>query len=159
MRLTPRATRALIIFVLAAGACGKATAPSRKLPGTTVRLEINDRKIAAEVACDDLSRSVGLMHRKSLGEHQGMLFIYRHPQRLGFWMKNTLIPLSIAFLSDDGKILQIEDMKPHDEASTEAKAPGRFALEVNQGWFARNGIKVGDSFADFQSTVGGFGER
>jgi uncharacterized membrane protein (UPF0127 family) len=151
--------RALILFLLAAAACGRTTTPTRKLPGTTVQLAIADRKIAVEVACDDLSRSVGLMNRKSLGENQGMLFMYRHSQRLGFWMKNTHIPLSIAFLDDEGKILQIEDMKPHDESTTQARLPGRYALEMNQGWFARNGVKVGDSFADFQGTVGGFDER
>jgi uncharacterized membrane protein (UPF0127 family) len=75
---------------------------------------------------------------------------------MGFWMKNTSIPLSIAFLDGKGTILQIEDMKPHDETSTRALHKGRYAVEVNRGWFERQGIKVGDAFADFQERTRGF---
>ena len=85
-----------------------------------------------------------------------MLFVFPAPKPQGFWMKNTLIPLSIAYISDSGEILQIEDMRPKDERSIRSKDPVRYALEVNQGWFKRHNVKVGDTIADFQQTVSRF---
>jgi len=129
----------------------------RRLPqarsGDLIQLEIQGKRLIVEVASDASTMMVGLMDRTELPEERGMLFIYRRPKELSFWMRDTLIPLSIAFLSDEGKILQIEHMKPKDRTMTRSKNKLRFALEVNQGWFERNGIGVGDSFSDFAEKV------
>ncbi len=99
--------------------------------------------IQAEVAQTDRERAIGLMHRKDMPTNHGMLFVFDEPQPQCFWMKNTLLPLSIAFVADDGSIVNIADMKPLDETSHCSKKPVRFALEMNQGWFAKRGIKAG----------------
>lgn len=83
------------------------------------------------------------MHRKDMPQHEGMLFVFESREMQCFWMKNTLLPLSIAFLADDGRIVSIADMKPLDETSHCSAEPVRFALEMNQGWFAKRGFKPG----------------
>jgi uncharacterized membrane protein (UPF0127 family) len=100
--------------------------------------------ISAELARTDDQREVGLMYRKKLDEGKGMLFIFDEDERLSFWMKNTLLPLSIAFISSDGRILETRDMEPLDLNSVRSARPARFALEVPQGWFDKAGIGVGD---------------
>ena len=99
--------------------------------------------IHAEVVADPGSRAQGLMHRKNLGQNAGMLFIFDDASIHCMWMKNTLIPLSVAFIDDKGTIVNIEDMQPHDETSHCAARPVRYALEMNRGWFAARGIKAG----------------
>lgn len=99
--------------------------------------------IQAEVADDDRKRSVGLMFRQSLEPNHGMLFVFQQKAGHCFWMRNTLIPLSIAFIDDDGTIVNIEDMAPRSEDSHCPKRPVRFALEMEQGWFAKRGIAPG----------------
>jgi uncharacterized membrane protein (UPF0127 family) len=84
------------------------------------------------------------MHRRSLAPNHGMLFVFQEKSPQCFWMRNTLIALSIAFLDDDGRIVNIEDMAPLTENSHCSKEPVRFALEMEQGWFARRGIRAGD---------------
>ena len=86
----------------------------------------------------------GLMNRNSLPDGEGMLFIFENEQFLSFWMKNTTIPLSIAFIASDGRILDIKDMRPLDESSVLSSRPAKYALEVPQGWFDRAGIRTGD---------------
>jgi uncharacterized protein len=93
---------------------------------------------------DELAR--GLMGRTTLGENRGMLFVFPDEELRSFWMKNTLIPLSIAYMDSDGRIVDLQDMKPLDDdpphyVSTE---PAKYALEVNQGFFEERGVKVGD---------------
>lgn len=100
-------------------------------------------RIEAEVAADQPSRMQGLMMRKSMAANQGMLFVFPNSERHCMWMRNTLIPLSVAFLDDQGKILNIETMQPQTESNHCAAAPARFALEMNKGWFAAKGIKAG----------------
>jgi hypothetical protein len=148
----------LILALLLGSHCACEKPRRHGLAGDRLQLEIQDVTLDAEVACDSLSKKVGLMDRESLPENAGMLFIYpsRERKKLSFWMHNTLIPLSIAFLDDDGTILQIEDMRPKDESSTWSMRDGRYALEVNQGWFQRHGIAVGDRFTDFQAKVRAF---
>ena len=97
-----------------------------------------------EVASTPLQRDMGLMFRKSLAENSGMIFVFPDCGHRGFWMKNTHIPLSIAFADDSGKILNIESMKPHDMLSKYSSGPARYALEMNDGWFERNQIQPGD---------------
>jgi len=110
---------------------------------TEVSLGAGIHIVQAEVANTDELRMQGLMHRKSLGPNQGMLFVWPQDETYCMWMKNTLIPLSVAYLGEDGTIINIADMRPHDETSHCAKSPVRFALEMNQGWFAARGLKPG----------------
>lgn len=111
---------------------------------STVNIVINDMTIHVEIARTDQERQTGLMYRKSMGENEGMLFVWDREERRAFYMKNTLIPLSIAFISAEGEILQIEDMQPLDETTVPSRYSVRYALEVNQGAFERWGVKVGD---------------
>ena len=100
-------------------------------------------RIEAEVAESPREQMIGLMRRPSMAPNHGMLFVYEAPDRLCFWMRNTLLPLSIAFLDDEGRIVNIEDMKPLTEDSHCSAQPVRYALEMNQGWFAKRGMKPG----------------
>ncbi|MGQ0545439.1 MAG: DUF192 domain-containing protein [Betaproteobacteria bacterium] len=99
--------------------------------------------IRAEVAADSASRARGLMHRQALAPNAGMLFIFDEPGAQCMWMKNTLVPLSVAFLDDSGAIINIADMTPLSEQAHCAARPARYALEMNRGWFAARGIKPG----------------
>lgn len=109
-----------------------------------IRLNAGIHNIQAEVARTPEQRAIGLMNRPSMGSNDGMLFVFDEPATQCFWMKNTLIPLSIAFLADDGRIEQISDMPPRTLQSTCSHKPVRLVLEMNQGWFAKRGVKVGD---------------
>ena len=102
-------------------------------------------KITVEIAKTDEERRQGLMFREELLDGEGMLFVFERDARHSFWMKNTLIPLSIAFISSDGEIIEIKDMQPHNEDSVAPSRMVRYALEVPQGWFDRAGIKPGDT--------------
>lgn len=115
--------------------------PNTGLPKVT--LTIGRSTLVAEVAANPEQRATGLMHRFSLATDHGMLFIFESAQPLGFWMKNTHIPLSIAYIDTRGVILNIEDMAPRDERSHMSKGLARYALEMRQGWFAKNGIVPG----------------
>ena len=99
--------------------------------------------IKAEVADNDATRAKGLMFRERLGPNEGMLFIFETRSRQCFWMRNTLVPLSIAFIDDDGTIANIEDMQPKTEDSHCSARPIRYALEMEQGWFGKRGLKAG----------------
>lgn len=148
----------LVLLVLPACACGPHSS-DRALSGDEIDLVIGGHKVRVEVASDDLSRQTGLMHRESLPESRGMLFIYRSAHELSFWMKNTSIPLEIAFLDDAGKILEIRRLRPRDESSVTSRDPVRYALEVNDGWFRKRGLKAGDSFDEFEAKVQTFHVR
>ena len=101
-------------------------------------------ELLAELARTEEEKRTGLMERRRLGENAGMLFVYEREGIWAMWMKNTYIPLSVAFLARDGTILNIEDMEPLTEDTHQAAAPARYALEVNRGWFAKRGIGPGD---------------
>ena len=146
----------LVLLLVVSTACRKDPVRRVGMPGDRITLTLGGKTLDVEVASDDPSRRLGLMHRKSLPENAGMLFMYPEPERLSFWMKNTHVPLSIAFIDDAGVIVQIKDMAPLDAREVHGDTPVRQALEVNQGWFARNGIKVGDAFTDFQEKIQGF---
>jgi uncharacterized membrane protein (UPF0127 family) len=109
------------------------------------RIELNAgfHRIEAEVAADQPNRTQGLMNRRSMAANQGMLFVFTQADRHCMWMRNTLLPLSVAFLDEQGRIINIEEMAPQTETNHCAAAPARFALEMNQGWFAGKGIKTG----------------
>jgi uncharacterized membrane protein (UPF0127 family) len=98
-----------------------------------------------ELARSDEERNAGLMFRTELEEGKGMLFIFEKDEVLSFWMKNTLIPLSIAYIGYDGAIIDIRNMDPHDTSSVSSSRSARYALEVPQGWFDKIGIKPGDT--------------
>ena len=120
------------------------------LPAATARaaqpaisLNAGIHVINAEVVNTMASRSQGLMFRKSLGPNQGMLFVFDVTERHCMWMKNTLIPLAVAFIDGQGVILNVEEMKPQTEDSHCASGRARYALEMTEGWFAKRGVKAG----------------
>lgn len=100
--------------------------------------------VPVEIAATDAEKQMGLMGRTSLAADAGMLFVFDSEQTLSFWMKDTLIPLSIAYIDAAGRIVDIQDMQPLDETPHPSAAPAQYALEVNQGFFATKGIQVGD---------------
>ena len=120
----------------------QAQAQERGLPRTT--LQAGMHLIRAEVAGDVDSRARGLMFRERLGPNEGMLFVFEQPSTQCFWMRNTLVPLTIAFLADDGRIVNTADMEPKSEASHCSTEGVRFALEMERGWFAKRGLNRGD---------------
>jgi hypothetical protein len=118
----------------------------------TYEINIHDKKPRVEVAFRQKERTIGLMFRDKLDNDHGMLFIYPQEQNLSFWMKNTRIPLSIAFINSSETITQIEPMAPYSLTSHTSKVKVRFALEMEEGWFRKNGITVG-SKVDFPSEI------
>lgn len=108
-----------------------------------IELTAGIHRIEAEVANTGPGRAQGLMHRSQMAPQQGMLFVFDEQAVHCMWMKNTLIPLAVAFLDDDGRIVNIAEMKPHSEQSHCAARPVRYALEMNAGWFAARGLKPG----------------
>ena len=120
---------------------GSALAQQPALPTTTLSAGIH--VIHAEVASTMASRSQGLMQRKSMAQGSGMLFVFDQSAGHCMWMKNTLIPLSVAFVDARGEIVNIADMQPHDESTHCAARPVPYALEMNQGWFRQRGISAG----------------
>ena len=129
-----QALAAVAFVVVAAGA-------RAELPEIT--LSVGGHKITAEVASTDAQRSQGLMHRRMLPENRGMLFVFPEVAMHGMWMMNTYLPLSVAFLDTNGVIINIADMQPHTRNTHNTVKPAKYALETNQGWFKKRGIKPG----------------
>jgi uncharacterized membrane protein (UPF0127 family) len=109
----------------------------------TTTLGINDLEIRVEVADSPGERGQGLMFRKKLDADRGMLFVYPTVEPRSFWMKNTSIPLSIAFLDEAGRVVNIEDLRPFDTRSVLSTAPALYALEMNRGWFSTHEVEAG----------------
>jgi uncharacterized protein len=101
-------------------------------------------EVEVEIADERAEQQRGLMERTELAENAGMLFVFDREEPRSFWMRNTLIPLSIAYIASDGRIVDIQDMQPLDETSHPSAAPAQYALEVNQGFFAERGIEAGN---------------
>jgi uncharacterized protein len=120
---------------------GLAWAQQPGLP--TIKISAGIYVIQAEVASTDATRTQGLMRRKSMAQSAGMLFLFDESAGYCMWMKNTLIPLSVAFIDERGQIVNIADMQPLDETTHCAARPVRYALEMNQGWFKKRGIGPG----------------
>jgi uncharacterized membrane protein (UPF0127 family) len=118
---------------------------AQKLP--TIELQAGLYKITAEVAANQASRQLGLMHRNFMPTDEGMLFVFENPATHCFWMRNTRIPLAIAFIADDGKIVNVEEMKAMTEDNHCPSKPVRFALEMNQAWFTKRNISVGHTIS------------
>ncbi|MBV8124750.1 MAG: DUF192 domain-containing protein [Burkholderiaceae bacterium] len=109
----------------------------------TIQLSAGMHLIHAEVAQTAQEREIGLMFRRSMPVNDGMLFVFQRPGMQCFWMRNTLIPLSVAFIADDGSIVNLDEMQAQTENSHCSAKPVRYVLEMNQGWFEKRGIKAG----------------
>ena len=141
-RLSPATARLLATSLIALASTAPAAAqgqPQMNLP----RIEITAgmHRIEAQVAASPQERQTGLMHRKEMPAHEGMLFVFEQPATQCFWMRNTLLPLTAAFVADDGTIVNLADMKPQTEDNHCAAKPARFALEMNLGWFRQKGVR------------------
>jgi uncharacterized membrane protein (UPF0127 family) len=134
----------LFFIILNAGFSACASGKLKTTVLSIIREDSEPVYITVEIARTEEERAQGLMYRKKLPDGEGMLFIFERDQQLSFWMKNTSIPLSIAFISSDGRITEIRDMQPHDLNSVQSSRSVRYALEAPQGWFTRAGIKPGD---------------
>lgn len=129
-----------VCVALALVACG------HHLPTATI--SVDGHPVRVEVAANDEDRAHGLMERTSLGADEGMLFVYKEAKPRSFWMKNTPLPLSIAYADSEGKIVKILDMQPFSTERVQSVYPARYALEMNQGWFAANDVTAGDLLSD-----------
>ena len=132
----------LFVFLLALPTAA-ALAQSEPQPLPVTELRAGMHLIHAEVASDWSTRARGLMYRKALAPNNGMLFVFDQPSQQCMWMKNTYIPLSVAFMDGQGTILNIADMQPHSEQTHCSSGPALYALEMTRGWFAERGIKAG----------------
>ena len=128
------------LFANAATAQGQ-DSPQTDLP--RISLQAGMHRIDTQVAATPAQRSIGLMFREEMPQHEGMLFAFEQASVQCFWMKNTLLPLTAAFVADDGTIVNLVDMAPQTTDSHCSTKPVRYVLEMNQGWFAKKGIKAG----------------
>jgi hypothetical protein len=127
-------------------AAPETAAPPPELARPATRLRVRGRALDVEVVRTPEERAIGLMFRETLAPDSGMLFIFDTTRHLGFWMKNTLIPLDIAFADDNGIIVDIQRMAPLDTTTGHvSSAPARYAVEANLGWFAGAGVRAGDT--------------
>ena len=136
--------RRIGVFLLGAGivlGVHAQTGPQPKLPIT--KLSAGMHLIQAEVAQAPEQQMVGMMFRREMGNNEGMLFVNADAGVRCFWMRNTLLPLSIAFIADDGTVVNVAEMAPRSDESHCSAKPVRFALEMNRGWFAKRGIVAG----------------
>jgi uncharacterized membrane protein (UPF0127 family) len=128
--------------------------PQTTLP--TISLAVGEKTLSTEVADDEAERETGMMFRKAMADGTAMLFVLEAPQHAAFWMRNTLIPLSVAYLNASGMILEIHDLKPKDETPVNSQFDTiAYAIEVPQGWFAKNGILPGVTVKGLPPAPGG----
>jgi len=157
MRTGSRWVLLLVLLVCASG-CEKGVTPAASgaatvtnKPGSraqpklqTMKLWVGAQELVTELALNDRQRMTGMMFRTNMAESEAMLFVFPFPHRTGFYMKNTTVPLSAAYIDPDGAILEIHDLKPLEEKPVEASSDRiQYVLEVNQGWFGRNKVGVG----------------
>ncbi len=116
------------------------------------KLAIGLHQIDTQLALTPMQRQIGLMWRKSMPQHEGMLFVFEQPSQQCFWMKNTLLPLTAAFVEDDGTIVNLADMKPRTTDPHCSAKPVRYVLEMNQGWFTKKNIKAGAKITGLPNT-------
>ena len=136
--------RLLVAFLLALSVMTAHAQPGKPNAGLpTIKLTVGTRDVVVEVAANESQRATGLMYRFSMPPDQGMLFVFEQSRPLSFWMRNTYVALSIAFIDAQGRILNVEEMAPHDERSTWSAGPALYALEMRKGWFAQHGIAAG----------------
>ena len=137
----------LILFVLSA------MAQAANLP--VIRLSAGTGNLEVEVASNKAQRSLGLMNRASMPESRGMLFVYPAPAYFCMWMKNTKIPLSVAFIDAQGQVINIEDMAPQTETNHCTQRNATYALEANRGWFAKHGVVAGSQIIGLEKVPQG----
>ena len=147
-RAARRAAGAMVAALALTASLATATVQAQPAPQApqklrSIRLNAGMHQISAEVAQTPLERQIGLMSRPTMGVNEGMLFIFDAPETQCFWMRNTLLPLTAAFLADDGSIVNLVDMQPQTETSHCSARPVRYVLEMNQGWFAKRGFAAG----------------
>lgn len=150
----------ILVSVCVALGCGKPSSPPTSVAAAnvsaaaavnqpqpkllTIKLWIGAQELVTEIAGTPAEHERGMMFRKQMGEQEGMIFIFPQPKRTAFWMKNTLVPLTAAYIGSDGVVLELHDLKPFDETpATAASDQVRYVLEVPQGWFARHKLGVG----------------
>jgi uncharacterized membrane protein (UPF0127 family) len=133
---------ALAAPLVPSGCNSRSAVPQSGLP--VVAIQVGQKTYQCEIAADDANREQGLMHRKSMPEDHGMIFVFGYEQVLYFWMKNTLIPLDIVYLNRDGKVVAVRQMKPLDVSSVGSKEPAQYAIELNAGQAEKSGVKEGD---------------
>jgi uncharacterized protein len=139
---------ALVLVSLAlSAATALAQVPSGPQHLPVVKLTAGMHVIKAEVAQTPREHEIGLMWRTSMGTNEGMIFVFPQDARQCFWMKNTLLPLSIAFVAADGRIVNLDEMQPQTESSHCSTEPVRHVLEMNKGWFTKKGLKAGDKLS------------
>lgn len=143
--LSFRTFMGLVGALVWASLCAAQDSAQTHLP--RIKLQAGMYQIDAQVAQTPEQRSTGLMFRSDMPAHEGMLFVFEQPATQCFWMKNTLIPLTAAFVSDNGTIVNLADMKPQTTDSHCSAQPVRFVLEMNQGWFAKRGLKAGSKLS------------
>lgn len=131
----------LTVLLFAHGSAIAQDTPQTRLPRTMLSVGIH--QIDIQLATSQEQHATGLMYRQDMPQSEGMLFVFESPTRQCFWMKNTLLPLTAAFVADDGTIVNLEDMKPQSLDSHCSAKPVRYVLEMNKGWFAKKGIKPG----------------
>lgn len=138
-----------LVAILALFACSALAVYGQRVGGQPalpiVELKLGEATVRAEIARSQQEQQVGLMHVTRLGDNDGMIFIKNPPSEVAFWMRNTLIPLTIAYVNKDGIIRELHDMKPRDETSVPSQSNDiAFVLEMNKHWFKMNGVRVGD---------------
>ncbi len=131
----------LVLFMIAQPHLG-CRGPNSGLP--TTKMKIGDRTFTLEVATSESERQTGLMNRDSMAEDRGMLFVFEEETGLGFWMKNTRIPLDLIYLDAKGQIVSIHHMKPYDESTVYSQGPAKYVVELNAGMARKAGVKPGD---------------
>lgn len=134
----------MLLGCAALALCGMALAqkPQTELPRTA--LSIGMYRIDAQTASTSAEHATGLMFRTEMPQHEGMLFVFEQPAQQCFWMKNTLIPLAVAFVADDGTLVNLDEMKAQTLNAHCSEKPVRYVLEMNAGWFSKKGLKAGD---------------
>ena len=131
-----------LLFVSAGAQNTISLEPQLNLPRTTIQAGM--RRIDAQVAAQPRELAIGLMFRKSMPAHEGMIFVFPESSRQCFWMRNTLMPLSVAFLSEDGHIINVAEMQALSDTPHCSSKPAKYVLEMNKGWFKKAGLKAGD---------------
>ncbi len=144
----PHMLSLLALFALVVTpACDRDSRPEADAAPALPVVDFGHARVAVELAIDRDTQTKGLMFRQSMPEDRGMLFVFNRPKQMSFWMRNTYIPLDIGYFTADGVLREIYPLYPHDETSAKSKRYDLlYALEVNQGWFQRHGVKIGDSF-------------
>jgi len=152
-----RGRRLLLVLgvLLLVPSCGNGTPPSvpgARLPIAWIR--VGEHRVSAEIAVRPMDRQRGLMFRESMPPDHGMLFVFPQVSVQSFWMRNTTLPLSIAFADSDGRIVRIADLEPLDERLVTSVGPVRYALEMNRGWFEQHGVVAGDRISELPDDSG-----